>query len=140
MMQLEFLIRRQVTTKWTITHYKTFNKINQIQQGFFLKLRMFLETPLIHSLTKERKVSPLCYSVHMTLNVGYPPPINNKIIKMPPSVFAMFRCLLKVEVYLENDYHVLKLLLINNMVNVLSFMQLLFSGTIFPFKFAMLVL
>ena len=40
---------------------------------------------------------------------------------------------------LNPSYHVLKLLLINNMVNVLLFMQLLFSGTIFPFKFAMLV-
>ena len=40
----------------------------------FLRKRISWETPLIQSLTKERKVSPLCYCVQMTLNVGYPPP------------------------------------------------------------------
>ena len=42
----------------------------------------------------------------MTLNVGHPPPhpIIKQTIKMNPSVFEMFRCLLKVEVYLVNDY------------------------------------
>ena len=39
----------------------------------FLRMRMSLETPLIQSLTKEIKVSPLC-CVQMTVNVAYPPP------------------------------------------------------------------
>ena len=72
-------------------------------------MRLFSESPLIQSLTKERKVSPLCYCVQMTLSlwcwVPPPPPPpsnysqNNKTVTS--SVIAMFRCLLKVEVWIQ---------------------------------------
>ena len=68
-------------------------------------MRLSSESPLIQSLIKERKVSPLCYCVLMTLMLGIiPPPLHpiiNKIIKLTSSVIAMFRCLLKVEVWIQ---------------------------------------
>ena len=71
----------------------------------FLIMRLSLESPLIQSLTKERKVSPLCYCVQMTMKVGYPPPpfhpIINTKLQITSFVFAMFRCFLKVEVWIQ---------------------------------------
>ena len=99
-------VGRHVTTKWTITQNKACNEFIQIQQGGGGGVRLFSESPLIQSLTKERKVSPLCYCFQMTLSFWCwvpPPPSNyshkNKIITS--SVIAMFRCLLKVEVWIK---------------------------------------
>ena len=65
-----------MATKWTFTQYKTFNEIVQIPHAGNKKMRLFSESPLIQSLTKERKVSPLCYCVQMTWSLlcWVPPP------------------------------------------------------------------
>ena len=73
----------------------------------FLRRRMPLGTPLIQSYLKKENVPVvLLCSDEFECWIFPPPfhPIINKRIKMTPSVFAMFRCLLKVEVYLANDY------------------------------------
>ena len=72
-------------------------------------MRLFSESPLIQSLTKKEKC-PHCVIAFRWLchfYVGYPPPPSIQLfththkIKITSSVIAMFRCLLKVEVWIQ---------------------------------------
>ena len=104
---------RHVTTKWTISQYKTFNEIIQIQQG--KKMRLFLESPLSQSLTKERKVSPMCYCVQVQMALSlwcwvYPPPplhlIIDKIIYIKNNLFCNWNFQSSIESWgLNSDPH-----------------------------------
>ena len=66
-------VGRHVTTKWTITQFKTLMKLFKYSRDFFL-MRLSPESPLIQSLTKERKVSPVVLLRSDDFDVGYPPP------------------------------------------------------------------